>query len=111
MSSMECATELPLADSEQGDSQIEIASPASGAKSKALKGLVFGFAVTVTAGLALASWYVSARIVSADKTAPAPAPSLQRSYILIGPFTTREQMEQAQRKLQSAGHLAIETAH
>jgi cell division protein FtsN len=165
MPTMECATELPLADSEQGDSPIQSACAATEAKAKSPKGLIFGFAATVAAGLALTSWYVGARIVSADETAPAVAPapvipspaqsplaqtewsavpsvdlylqvaalgarqdanfvrSLESrgfrariasgnagTHILIGPYSTPREMEQAQRKLESAGILAIETA-
>jgi len=162
MATMECASDLPLADSEQVDSQTQIAGPATEAKSKSPKGLIFGFAFTVTAGLALASWYVGARIVAADETAAAVVsapvsaqsplaqtewsalPSVDlylqvaalgarqdanfvrslesrgfrahiesgksEAHILIGPFDTPLQMEQAQRKLESAGILAIETA-
>jgi hypothetical protein len=38
--------------------------------SKPLRGLLFGFASTVTIGLALASWYVGVRIVSANEVTP-----------------------------------------
>jgi cell division protein FtsN len=148
--------------------------------SKPLRSLLLGFAVTVTVGLALASWYVGVRIVNADEVTPgsaaaavpatsvpvvipstppaASADSLAEAYwstvppadlylqvagigpkqdagfvkslaakgfgaqlqggdradnarILIGPFSTHAEMEQAQRKLQSAGVLAIESAH
>jgi cell division septation protein DedD len=133
----------------------------------------------VTVGLALASWYVGARIVSANEVGPSnattsrpvsaaptappeatPASSADASIaeafwytvpptilylqvaglgpkqdagfvsslkakgfraqvqardddprILIGPFSTHAEMEQAQRKLQSVGVLAIETEH
>jgi|SRR5580698_4211228 hypothetical protein len=43
--------------------------PADGA-SKLLKRLLFGFAATMTVGLALASWYVGIRIVAANELAP-----------------------------------------
>jgi hypothetical protein len=61
MPSTDCATE---------DFQIETAMRPSGGTSKPLKGLFFGFAATVTVGLALASWYVGVRIVAADEIAP-----------------------------------------
>ena len=35
----------------------------------------------------------------------------ETARILIGPFSTHAEMEQAQRKLQSAGVLAVETAY
>jgi hypothetical protein len=181
MQTMDCAPELALADPGPADPPIELAAPASGEQSKSPKAVVFGFAATVTVGLALASWYVGARIVSGDETTPpapaasvqkpvsapvapvppavAPAPVVQSSlaqaewspvtsvelylqvaglgarqdagfvrsleskgfhariasgnadtHILIGPFSTSRQLEKAQRKLQSAGILAIETA-
>jgi cell division septation protein DedD len=143
--------------------------------SKPLRGLFFGFTVTVTIGLALASWYLGVRIVAADEVAPpsatqqAPPPvapigaspiasvtiastpvavappvnlylqvaglgprqdadfvsALQAKgfqgevqtgddgspRILIGPYSTHTEMEQAQRKLQSRGVLTVETAY
>jgi cell division protein FtsN len=144
------------------------------------KGVFFGFAATVTIGLALASWYVGVRIVAADEVPSSPAPlttpvnlpappepqaaqaaaaenSIAEAYwysvppadvylqvaglgpkqdtdfavalqakgfhaqvqmqdgastrILIGPFSTRTQMELEQRKLQSQGILAVETSY
>ena len=170
MPSTDCATE---------DLPLETALRTSGGTSKPLKGLFFGFAATVTVGLALGTWYVGVRIVAADEVRPsstsntvpvsvttappAAAPqavtadsmaeaywynvppavfflqvaglgpkqdarfvrSLQgrgfhaqaqarddgNSRILIGPFSTRAEMELAQRKLQGAGVLADETAH
>ncbi len=144
------------------------------------KGVFFGFAATVTIGLALASWYVGVRIVAADEVPspataatapvniPAPPPpaaaapsaaenSIAEAYwysvppadlylqvaglgpkqdadfadalrakgfdaqvqmqdgaatrILIGPYSTRSQMELEQRKLQSQGILAVETSY
>jgi cell division septation protein DedD len=171
MPSTDCATE---------DLQIETAMRPSAGTSKPLKGLFFGFAATVTVGLALASWYVGVRIVAADEIAPssplantpvsvatAPQPAVvpqaatvnsmpqaswyslppavlylqvaglgpkrdagfvrtlhsrgfhaqvetrddNTSRVLIGPFSTHAEMELAQRKLQGAGVLAVETAH
>jgi cell division septation protein DedD len=180
MPTTECATEIATPISPSEDSQDASAQRTSQqAASRPLKGLLFGFAATVTVGLALASWYVGVRIVSADEVAPsntttsapvtaAPAPppaaapvsaaeasigeafwytvpptilylqveglgpkqdasfvrSLQAkgfraqvqtrdddARILIGPFSTHAKMEQAQRKLQSSGVLAIETGN
>jgi cell division septation protein DedD len=180
MPATECATEIALPNLPREVPQDAPPQPASqGAASRPLKGLLLGFAATVTVGLALASWYVGVRIVSADEVAPsnatttapviaAPVPppaaapasatetsmaeafwytvpptvlylqvaalgpkqdasfvrSLQTkgfhaqvqardedSRILIGPFSTRAAMEQAQRKLQSTGVLAIETGN
>lgn len=86
MSTRDCATEIapdaqssdsPGPDSLSNALQVEAERQASGGKSKSLKGLLFGFAATVTIGLALASWYVGVRIVAADEIAPSstPAPS------------------------------------
>jgi len=189
MTTTDCATEITPPASQQDTSQADAPElapePASGGASRPLKGSLFGFAITVTVGLTLASWYVGVRIVSADEVAPrgastvapvgsapvgsapvgsapadsSPAPlpqapsaavevvppaplflqvagigakqdagfvrSLQakgfhaqihapnrdneNSPILIGPFSTQAEMEQAQRKLQSAGVLAIQS--
>ncbi len=87
MSTSDCATEIapdaqssdsPGPDSLSNALQVEAERQASGGKSKSLKGLLFGFAATVTIGLALASWYVGVRIVAADEIAPSstPAPSI-----------------------------------
>jgi hypothetical protein len=166
MSTRDCATEIapdaqssgsPGPDSLSNVSQMEAARRASGGKSKPLKGLLFGFAATVTIGLALASWYVGVRIVAADEIAPSrtPAPtpaaptplaptpadlylqvaglgpkrdegfvkSLQAkgfpariqtgddAQILIGPYPSRDDLEDGRRLLQSAGILAVEAAH
>jgi cell division protein FtsN len=109
--------------------------------------LFFGFAVTVTLGLALGSWYVGLRIVAANQVAPPTGIYLQvaglgpeqgegfmkalqaqgwnariqpqqvqsgdegNARVLIGPFATQAEMEQARRRLQSAGVLTNETAY
>jgi cell division septation protein DedD len=202
MTTSDCATDIALPASQSEDSQNQAAEQApqraSGGASKPLKGLLWGFGVTVTVGLTLASWYVGVRIVAADEVAPASAttgqtaqptaavqtagslpstapvqsaaslqsaapaqsaatehsiaesswytvppadlylqvagigPKQDESFvrslqakgfgvhlqggdraddarILIGPFSTHAAMEQAQRKLQSAGVLAVET--
>jgi len=101
-----------------------------------VKGLLFGLA-SVIVGLALGIWYVGVRIVSADEIVPATAlylqvadlgpkadqdsvrslenegfrPQVMARGILIGPFSTHAELEKAQSKLQSAGVLAVETAH
>jgi hypothetical protein len=86
MSTRDFATEIapdaqgsdsPGPDSLSDASQMVPARRASGGKSRSLKGLLFGFAGTVTIGLALASWYVGVRIVAANEIAPfgTPAPS------------------------------------
>jgi hypothetical protein len=184
MTTTDCATDIamPAAPSEDSrDDAMELTPQrAVDGASKPLRSLLLGFAVTVTVGLALASWYVGVRIVNADEVAPgsataaAPAPSapvvipstppavsddsLVEAYwskvppadlylqvagigakqdvgfvkslaakgfaaqlqggdradngrILIGPFSTHAEMEQAQRKLQAAGVLAVESAH
>jgi hypothetical protein len=146
MPTTDCIADITLPDSPP---------PASEEASKPLKGLLFGFAATVTVGLALASWYVGFRIVASNaviskipvpSAAPAAAPpaklylqiagigpkrdaglvgSLQAQgfraqvqqgdsgdgRILVGPFSSPADMEQGRRKLQSAGVLALETAH
>jgi septal ring-binding cell division protein DamX len=174
MSTTDYATDIGLPELET-DPQIEDARRARAEGSKPLKGLYFGFAFVVTAGLALASWYVGIRIVSAEEVPPRSAPaivapanvaappatpttqttdSMAEAHwqtvpaaefylqaaglgpkrdaafmkllnarglsaqaqtrdggevrILIGPFATHSELEQAQRKLQGLGVLAIE---
>jgi cell division septation protein DedD len=70
MLTTDCATDVAPSDSQNYRSQMDAAEMASGGPSKPLKGLVFGFAAIVTIGLALASWYVGVRIVSADEGVP-----------------------------------------
>jgi cell division septation protein DedD len=175
MSTSECAAEPELADE-----QVELVQGAATGASKLLKGLLIGFAATVTIALALASWYVGVRIVAANEAirasrpapvseAPAVIPAAQpdstpanfwdtvapptpalylevaslgaekdsrfvkrlerKGYqariealanqpaanqddgrILIGPFSARSELEEAQSKLRSAGVLATEAA-
>lgn len=174
MTTTDCATDIAMNDIQEDE--IQGTQQVCEAGSKPLKGLFFGFAATVTAGLALTSWYVGVRIVTADEVPPssaaqnsAPAvrpsptpspaskpvvaltaqpaelylqaaalgpkqdasfvrsleakgfrahvqvpgsaPGNHDSRILIGPFPSRVDMEQAQLKLQSAGVLAIETTY
>jgi SPOR domain len=66
MSTTDYATDIGLPDFET-DLRIEDARLVPEGGSKPLKGLYFGFAFVVTAGLALASWYVGVRIVSAEE--------------------------------------------
>jgi hypothetical protein len=148
MPTTDCATDI-APPPPQIDEQIESA-PASGGTSKLLKGLLIGFAATVTIGLALGIWYLGVRIVaangSAQQSTAAPLPSMGEFYlqvgalgperdeafsnalqakgflaqiqtrdaghsrILIGPFLTRSDLDQAMQKLQSDGILAVETA-
>jgi hypothetical protein len=147
-------------DAQTDDARIEAPLGAFDGASRRLRALFFGFAATVTLGLALGSWYVGLRIVAVNQAVPshasstarenlaavpAPAPSaglylelaglgpaqdagLVKSLqaqglhvrqsgdqndarILIGPFPTHDEMQQAQRTLQSAGVLTSETAH
>jgi hypothetical protein len=170
MSTSQCATDPGLADQ-----QVDLVQDVATGASKLLKGLLIGFAATVTIALALASWYVGVRIVAANEVAaagkiapvpqaPAVAPateqdSIAEAYwysvpaqgpelylevaslgplpdagfvkrmeakgyrariedrggqgdgrILIGPFSGRKALEEAQRKLRSAGVLAMEAA-
>jgi hypothetical protein len=147
MPATDCATDIAPPPS-QAEEQIESA-PASGGASKLLKGLLIGFAASVTIGLALGIWYLGVRIVvngSAQQSTAAPLPSVGEFYlqvgalgperddafsnalqakgflaqiqtrdaghnrILIGPFLTRSDLDQARQKLQSEGVLAVETA-
>ncbi len=179
MPTTDCATDRALPNSQSEDSQSGSARLASQGASGLLRGLFYGFAITITSGLALTSWYVGVRVVAADEVAPsnktasgpvraAPVPlraaaqpavtedSIAEAFwynvppaalylhvaglgpkqdagfvrsllsqgfraqvqarddkatILIGPFSTHVEMEQAQRKLQSSGVLAIDMAH
>jgi len=158
MSTSQCVTDPGLVDTAP-EGALEPASA-----SRLLKGLLIGFAVTVTIGLALTSWYVRSRIVAAN-TPPSPslhlpaitppeppAPVVQpppptlylqvaglgplrdlsfvrrldaqgyrarveraatedETRILIGPFAERSSLEEAERRLQSQGVLAMEAAH
>jgi hypothetical protein len=139
MSNTQCATEPELADPYlvQGPSLVQNASEA---RPRLLKGLLIGFAATVTLGLALASWYVGVRIVDAKEALPVrPTADLYlqvtglgprqnetfaktleaKGYrarivegrILIGPFASRTSTEEAERKLQSDGVLALEAPY
>jgi hypothetical protein len=179
MTTSECATDPGLAET----SAALVEGTAQMKASKLLKGLLIGFAVSVTIGLGLASWYVGVRIVAANEIAPVskpvastvtespavPAPAVapvnstdalaeafwssvapppsqlylevaslgplpdsgfvkrleakgyrarietatgqREARILIGPFAERAALEDAERKLQSSGVLAIETAY
>jgi cell division protein FtsN len=179
MPTTDCATDTALPNSQSEDSQSRSARLASHGAPGLLRGLFYGFAITITTGLALTSWYVGVRVVAANEVAPsnkttsevvkaAAGPSraaappaatedsiaeafwydvppavlyLQvaglgpkqdagfvrslltqgfraqvqarddKATILIGPFSTHVEMEQAQRKLQSSGVLAIAMAH
>lgn len=173
MSTTDCAADKALNNLQEEHLQAEDPERPSERAPKPLKGLFFGFAATVTVGLALASWYVGVRIVTAgeisqsntgqpgttvavqpvDPSPPAAEPtavatvqlpalylqaaglgpkkdavfvrSLEAkgfraqvqvledndSRILVGPFDTRADMEQAQRKLEAGGVLAIETTY
>lgn len=152
MTSTDCTSDIALND--RGEDQIQPAEGISEPGSKPLKGLFFGFAATMTVGLALTSWYLGVRIVTSAEVSPAArtvtsqkpesaaAPATQPAElylqvaglgpkrdasfvraleskgfhaevrpagIMIGPFATRADMEQAQLKLRSGGVLAIET--
>ncbi len=63
MPTTDYATDTALPDVPCDDSHVDSLQPNDGA-SKPLRGLLFGFAATVTIGLALASWYVGLRIVA-----------------------------------------------
>lgn len=63
MSTSECATDPDLAEPQDDPS-------AEPAPAKPRNNVLFGFAATVTVGLALASWYVGVRIVNANEAVP-----------------------------------------
>ena len=71
MPTTDCAAHAASPDAPGFDCQIEVSSRASRGTSRPLRGLFFGFAATVTIGLALASWYVGVRIVSAGEVSAA----------------------------------------
>jgi SPOR domain len=76
MPTTDCIADITLPDSPAEDSPIEAAPRASDKTSKPLKGLLFGFAATVTVGLALGSWYVGLRIVASNAViSKVPIPS------------------------------------
>jgi cell division protein FtsN len=74
MPTTECATEIAQPNTQSDASQPDCTPPAAAQASRLLKGLLLGFAATVTIGLGLASWYVGVRIVAADEIAPSSAP-------------------------------------
>ncbi|MGB6943005.1 MAG: SPOR domain-containing protein [Bryobacteraceae bacterium] len=169
MPTSDCTTDLPSSDAQLQasldarieEAPIEARPAAFDGASKRLRALFFGFAATVTLGLALGSWYVGLRIVAVNRAAPSHAGSAGRenptpvpvpaeppaglylqlaglgpmedaglvksleaqglharpsgdqhnARILIGPFSTHDEMEQAQRTLQSEGVLTSGTAH
>jgi len=183
MPTTDYATGIASPDLRTDDSEMEAPPRPYAGAPKPLRGLLFGFTATVTIGLALASWYVGARIIAPGEAAPSsanqsltsapgstsvplPSPpavsaaedSMAQAYwykvppprlylqvgglgprqdadfvqslqaqgfpaqiqlsskddnrrILIGPYSTRAALEQEQRKLQSAGVPAVETAY
>ena len=72
MSTSQCVADPGLAESSP-EGALKVASA-----SRLLKGLLIGFAVTVTIGLGLTSWYVGSRIVAANTL---PPPSLHLPLI------------------------------
>ena|SRR5579863_9357546 len=137
MPTTDCVADITPPASKSEDSPIDAPPQASSGTSRLLKGLLFGFAATVTIGLALGIWYLGVRIVASHPAGElylqiagfgsdqdsSFARSLQaegfhaqvnlgaggHARILIGPFSTHAETEQAQRKLRSAGLLAVET--
>jgi len=91
------AAHAAFPDAQGFDCHIEVSESASQGTSKSLRGLFYGFAATVTAGLALASWYVGVRIVAADAMSAAaarqPARNSQGDGGLIGPFSRPTKVE------------------
>jgi hypothetical protein len=71
MPTTDCATDISLPLSPDLDSQPGEAYEGT---SSLLRGLLYGFAATVTIGLALGSCYVGVRIVAANQSAPPSAP-------------------------------------
>jgi SPOR domain len=76
MPTTDCATDAAMPDAPGFDCQIEVPERAPQGTSRPLRGLFFGFAATVTVGLALASWYVGVRIVRADEVSAPVAASM-----------------------------------
>jgi hypothetical protein len=74
MSTSQCATDPELADPSLIQSAALVQS-ASGDSPRRPKGVLIGFAATVTIGLALASWYVGVRIMDANEITPVSAAS------------------------------------
>jgi hypothetical protein len=70
MPTTEYATGIAPPDLRTEDAPMEAPPRPAGGPSKPQKGLLFGFAATVTVGLALASWYVGLRIVAANGVVP-----------------------------------------
>jgi cell division protein FtsN len=108
MPTTDCATDIAPPPSPT-DEQIESA-PASGGASKLLKGLLIGFAATVTIGLALGIWYLGVRIVAVNGSAQkqstaAPLPSVGEFYLQVGAFGP-ERDEAFSNALQAKGFLA-----
>src|SRR5580692_7329832 len=106
MPATDCATDIAPPPS-QIDEQIESA-PAPGGASKLLKGLLIGFAATVTIGLALAGWYLGVRIVvngSAQQSTAAPLPSVGEFYLQVGALGP-ERDDAFANALQAKGFLA-----
>jgi cell division protein FtsN len=92
MPATDWATEIAIPSSQDEspqseDSQHESVARASNGPSKPLKGLLFGFAATVTVGLALASWYVGVRIVAADELGPSTTSPIQPVNVAPAPAT------------------------
>ena len=92
MPATDWATEIAIPSSQDEspqseDSQRESFARASNRPSKPLKGLLFGFAATVTVGLALASWYVGVRIVAADELGPSTTSPSQPLNVALAPAT------------------------
>jgi len=85
----DCEANPTLPDSQSPDCQNcdmeSVAEKVSEPGSKPPKGLFFGFAATVTIGLALASWYVAVRIVSADAVAASSQARTSPSAAMVSP--------------------------
>jgi len=100
MSTSQCAVEPALADpkADLGQSSSPVQS-ASTVASRDRKSVLIGFAAIVAVGLALASWYVGARIAEANEAAPAStavnAPAKVSVPVPAGPSTSEEAMAEA----------------
>lgn len=97
MPTSDCANHAALPDAQGFDCQIEVSGSAPQGTSRPLRGLFFGFAATVTVGLALASWYVGVRIVSADEVSaagPARTSAVAETVATPQPVTQLAQSEQ-----------------
>ncbi len=91
MPTSDCVTGLASSDAPMEeyaameDAQMEPTPGTLDGASKRLRALFFGFAATVTLGLALGSWYVGLRIVAVNQAVPTHASSAGRENSALVP--------------------------